>query len=155
MRRHQRTPEPVTAVDEASPTAVVTANSKEQSDDFAELRTLISPTQTVQILDRFAVWLFSSTAIVGTLGAGLGVTGLNHLGAAGRRTFAIAVVCVSVALALAVLARIPFPMKVNRYSFESLRIAHERAAKFRFKVLLFAGALFAAALILAGLSPIV
>jgi hypothetical protein len=143
--------------EETEPDAVpaISANSKEQSDDYAELRKLISPTQTVQILDRFAIWLFSSTAIVGTLGAGFGATGLNHLGKDGKHLFALAVVCVSLSLALALLARIPFPLHVNRYSFDSLKAAHERAAKCRFWALLFAGLLFAVALILAGLSPIV
>lgn len=127
--------------------------SKEEVADYEELRRLYSPSETVRILDQFAIWLFASTAIVGGLGAGFGVTGLNHLHRTGKGLFVAAIVSLSVSLALAAFARTPFRVRVNRYRISDLRAAHERVAIVRFWLLFLAAVLFACALMLAGLAP--
>lgn len=127
----------------------------EEIADYAELRALIRPTQSVEILDRFALWLFGATAIVGTLGAGFSIDGTSHLNGAARVVFGGAIVFLTVALVLALLARLPLPVQVNRYSLEDLQRAHRKVVRLRFRLVLGAGLLFAAALLLAGLTSVV
>jgi hypothetical protein len=129
--------------------------SKEEAEDLAELRRVISPTETLSVLDEFARWLFASTATVGTVGAGIGLTGAADLDDGGRWLFAVAVACVAISLALACLARVPRRLDVNRYSRESLDSALSELAKRRGNLLYAAGILFAAALLLAGIAPLV
>jgi hypothetical protein len=104
-------------------------------EDYHRLRTLLAPSVSLEILDNFAKWLFTLTGVVAALGAGLGVTGANHL---------------SISLALAALARLPLPVRVGPYS----RVALQRGLSYvkwtRFLLLLAAALLFAAGLALAG-----
>jgi hypothetical protein len=68
--------------------------------------------------------------------------------------FAWAVALVGVSLALAALARLPLRIRVNRYSDESLSTHVARVVSVRGLLLGLAALLFAAGLILAGLSPL-
>jgi hypothetical protein len=122
--------------------------------DYEQLRNLVSPEKSLALLDDFAKWLFAIAAVVGTLGTSFGVSNANDLTGAGRRLFAWAVACIGVSLALAALARLPVPRRVNRYSPPSLEAHTSFAVKLRGGLLLAAGVLFAGALILAGLSPL-
>lgn len=128
--------------------------SQEFSQDFDELRSLLRPSESVKVLDEFSRWLFATTAVVGTLGAAFGISGLNDLSGTGKRLFATAVLCLGVSLALAALARAPRKVFVNRYSLESMQDTLGRLVKFRQRVLTGAALLFAAALVLAGLAPL-
>jgi len=98
--------------------------------------------------------MFAGTAIVGTLGGAFGVSGLGPLQGTGKNVFAAALVCVALALAAAVVARVPYRMVVNRWSLESLEEGFEKMVTFRFRALVTAGGLFALAIILAGLAPL-
>ena len=131
-----------------------TAVSAEEMADYEQLRKLVSPEQSLAVLDDFAKWLFAATAIFGALGTSFGVSGANDLTGSGRTMFAWAVAIVGVSLALAALARLPVPRRVNRYSDVSLQDHVAFAMKLRGGLLLSAGLLFAAALVLAGLSPL-
>jgi hypothetical protein len=79
----------------------------EELEDYAELRRLVSPRVSLELLDSFAKWLFAVAAVVGTLATSFGVSQANDLTGSGRRIFAWAVVCVGLSLALAALARPP------------------------------------------------
>ena len=122
----------------------------EELEDYAQLRTLISPRVSLNLLDNFAKWLFTLTGSVGALGAGLGVTGANRLSDDGERVFATAIVLVSLALALAAVARLPLPVSGSRYSRVALDKALRRILWVRFALLTLAALLFAAGLALAG-----
>jgi hypothetical protein len=105
-------------------------------------------------LDDFAKWLFGIAAAVGTLGASFGVSNANDLSGAGRRFFAWAVAAIGVSLALAAFARLPLPIRVNRYSDVSLAKNVGTVIKVQGGLLFAAAVLFALGLVLAGLSPL-
>ena len=130
------------------------ALSAEEIADYEQLRGLVSPGKSLALLDDFAKWLFATAAVVGTLGASFGVSSANALHGTGKSMFAYAVACVGVSLALAALARLPLPIRVNRYSDVSLAKYVALVAKVRGRLLLCAALLFAAGLVLAGLSPL-
>lgn len=122
--------------------------------DYEQLRSLVSPEKSLALLDNFAKWLFVVAAAVGTLGASFGVSSANDLGGTGRRMFAWAVAAVGLSLALAAFARLPLPIRVNRYSDKSLASAVGLVVIVRGALLFVAAALFASGLVLAGLSPL-
>jgi hypothetical protein len=142
------------AVAEESPQGRSFALSKEELEDVTELRLLLSPSETVRVLDDFARWVFASTAVVGTLAAGFGLSGLDDLSERGRNVFAAAVMSVAMSLVLATLARIPKRLDVNRFSPESMQDALRQMVVLRGRLLAGAGILFAVALLLAGLAPV-
>jgi hypothetical protein len=130
------------------------ALSRDELADYEQLRKLISPKTSLDLLDGFAKWVFSAAAIVGTLGAGFGVSGANDLQGTGRTTFAWAVACLGFSLALAALARLPLPSRVNRYSEVSLARHLEHVLIVRGSLLAVSACCLAFGLILAGLSPL-
>jgi hypothetical protein len=128
--------------------------SAEEIADYEQLRRLVSPEQSLALLDSFAKWLFAVAAVVGSLGTSFGVSDANHLGGTGRTMFATAVAVVGGSLALAALARLPLPKRVNRYSTVSLAEHVAFVVKIRGCLLLVAAMLFSSGLVLAGLSPL-
>jgi hypothetical protein len=130
------------------------ALSADEKADYEQLRKLVSPEQSLAVLDDFAKWLFVIAATFGALGASFGVSGANDLTGTGRRMFAWAVASVGVSLAFAALARLPVPKRVNRYSDVSLAGYVAFVVMLRGALLLCAGLLFAIALVVAGLSPL-
>jgi hypothetical protein len=145
----------------SSPAARDTATSTEppalapdELADYEQLRGLISPEKSLALLDDFAKWLFVIAAVVGTLGTSFGISKANDLTGTGRTMFAWAVALVGGSLALAVLARLPVPKRVNRYSPSSMQAHVVFATRLRGGLLLVAGLLLALALVLAGLSPL-
>jgi hypothetical protein len=130
------------------------ALSAEEIADYEQLRKLVSPEQSLAVLDDFAKWLFVIAATFGALGTSFGVSNANDLTGTGRKMFAWAVASVGVSLALAALARLPVRRRVNRYSDVSLQAHVAFAVSLRGGLLLCAGLLFAAALVVAGLSPL-
>lgn len=132
--------------EESPPTAL----QPEEIEDYHQLRDLLNPKVSLEVLDNFAKWLFTLTAAAGSLGAGLGVTGANSLSDKGRDLFAIAVVLIAVSLALAALACLPLPVRGNRYSRVSLRRGLAYVIWTRFVLVGAAALLFASGLALAG-----
>jgi hypothetical protein len=128
--------------------------SAEELADYEQLRGLVSPEKGLALLDDFAKWLFVIAAAVGTLGASFGVSNANDLTGSGRTLFAWAVALVGFSLALAALARLPLPIRVNRYSDVSLSRNVSRLVQVRGILLIVAALLFATGLVLAGLSPL-
>jgi hypothetical protein len=119
-------------------------------EDYDQLRRLFAPGVSLGVLDNFAKWLFTLTGVAAALGAGLGVTGANHLSHDGRHLFAKAVVLISISLALAALARLPLPVRAKRYSPASMRRRLGCLLWVRFFLLFGAAVLFATGLALAG-----
>jgi hypothetical protein len=124
--------------------------SSEELEEYAELRSLLSPKVSLGLLDDFAKWLFALAGTVGAIGAGFGVTGLVSLNASGKSLYADAVLCVAISLALAALSRLPLPVEVNRYSPISMKRAVTRLVLIRFVLLSAAAVGFATGIALAG-----
>ena len=122
----------------------------EELEDYAELRRLISPRVSLELLDSFAKWLFTLTGVVAALGAGLGVTGASRLSPDGERLFAWAIVLIALSLALAALARLPLPIFGSRYSRVGMLRGLRVLLWTRFVLLALAALLFAAGLAVAG-----
>ena len=122
--------------------------------DYEQLRSLISPEKSLALLDDFAKWLFVAAAAVGTLGASFGASTANDLEGTGEQMFALAVALVGLSLAFAALARLPLPIRVNRYSDESMASNVRTVLKVRVVALYISAGLFASALIVAGFSPL-
>ena len=122
--------------------------------DYQQLRSLVSPEKSLALLDDFAKWLFAIAAVVGTLGASFNVSSANDLSGRGETMFAWAVASVGLSLALAALARLPLPGRVNRYSDVSLRAHVCHVVLVRGVLLSLAALCFAAGVFLAGLSPL-
>ena len=122
--------------------------------DYEQLRELISPATSLALLDDFAKWLFVIAAIVGTLGTSFGLSKANDLSGSGRAMFGVAVALVGLSLALASVARLPVPGRVNRYSPVSMEAHVARVVTLRGRLLFVAALLFAAALVLAGLASL-
>jgi hypothetical protein len=129
--------------------------SAEEVADYEQLRGLVSPEKSLALLDDFAKWLFAIAATVGTLGASFGVSNANELKGDGKTVFAVAVAAVGVSLALTALARLPLRIGVNRYSDVDLAKNVAWIITVRGILLGIAALLFAVALVLAGLSPLV
>ena len=129
-------------------------STPEEKEDLAQLRAAIHPEQTLQTLESFSTWMVSLAVLVGSLGSAFGVSGLGPLAGTGQKLFAAALVCLAVALALAVAARIPYRVTVNRWSLEDLDAAFAKMVKFKSYSLIGAGVLFAASLVLAALAPL-
>ena len=126
----------------------------DQVAEYEQLRKLVSREQSLALLDDFAKWLFPTAAVVGTLGASFGVSNANSLTGAGRTMFALSVAGVGISLGLAALARLPLPKRVYLYSREDMGSHIDRVVMVRGGLLIVAAALFATALVLAGLSPL-
>jgi hypothetical protein len=122
--------------------------------DYEQLRSLVSEEKDLALLDDFAKWLFVAAAAVGTLGASFGASSASDLSGTGKRMFAWAVAVVGGSLACAAFARLPLPIRVNRYSDESLAAHVGAVAKVRALSLYIAVVLFVSALILAGFAPL-
>jgi hypothetical protein len=122
--------------------------------DYEQLRKLVSREQSLALLDDFAKWLFPTAAVVGTLGASFGVSDANSLTGTGRTLFALAVAGTGLSLGRAALARLPLPKRVYLYSRESMAPHIDRVVMWRGGLLIAAAVLFAASLVVAGLSPL-
>jgi hypothetical protein len=126
----------------------------EEVADYQELRALFSPSQSLILLDNFAKWLFGLSGTVGVIGTGFGISKASDLHGTGQTLFAWAVACVAGSLALAAFARLPLPLRVNRFDSTDMRKKLQRLYVFRAGLLALSTCLFAAALILAGLVPL-
>ena len=123
--------------------------------DYEQLRRLVSREQSLALLDDFAKWLFPTAAVVGTLGASFGVSSANSLTGWGGTLFSLAVAAVGFSLGFAALARLPLPKRVNPYSRQSLASHVRLVLIVRGGLLFVAAVLLAAALVLAGISPLI
>lgn len=129
--------------------------SQEDKADFDSLRAILDPKAGLDRLDSYGKWLFASAAIVGSLGAGLSNTALSKLHGLGVWLFALAVVVFGCSLVAASRSLAPHWVEAQRSDLESLRIAVSKQFKSRRRQLAWASGLFAIALGLAAVSPLV
>jgi hypothetical protein len=129
------------------------------SADYVELlkkqRELALPGARIAAYDDFAKWLFSTITVVGTLGAAFSNVAFKNLRGCGTYLFFGAICATGISLALAVVLRTIEPKDANWYSLDDMTKKAEVALKYKRRLAWGAGACFAAAIVLAGLSPLV
>jgi hypothetical protein len=123
--------------------------------EFDSLRTVFDTKAALDRIDSYGKWLFSSAAIVGSLGAALSNTSFAKLRDAGKWTFALAVVALGMCLVAASRSLAPEWVEVSLTEVKSLRDAVNTQFRNRQRLLNAAALLFALALTLAALSPLI
>ena len=133
-------------------------NPRRMSDDEVELlkkqRELALPAARIAAYDEFAKWLFTIITVVGTLGAAFSNSAFKKPAGLGSVLFFVAVAATGLSLALAVILRSVGPGNEN---WQSLQDMFEKGqATLRVKRVLgwATGIVFAAAIVLAGISPL-
>lgn len=128
--------------------------SQEEKAEFDSLRAIFDPKTGLDRLDSYGKWLFTSAAIVGSLGAGLSNSAFSKLRSAGVWLFAFAILALGFCLVAASRSIAPHWINALLNDLASLRCAVGQQFKTRRRQLAVAAGLFAFALVLAALSPI-
>jgi len=132
-----------------------TAATAEQKAEMASLRTVFDPKAALDRVDTYGKWLFTSAAVVGSLGAGLSNAAFTKLHGPSTWLFATAVLSLGVCLIFASASLAPQWVDANYYQLDSMRGAvNKQFAKRQFR-LTSASIFFALALFLAAIAPLV
>ena len=123
--------------------------------EFDSLRAVFDTKTALDRVDSYGKWLFTSAAIVGSLGAGLSNTSFAKLRGAGIWSFALAVVALGACLVAASRSLAPQWVEVKLTDLTSLRDAANTQFRNRHRLLTAAAFFFALALTLAALSPVI
>ncbi|MGA9471737.1 MAG: hypothetical protein WBV36_04695 [Terriglobales bacterium] len=128
------------------------------SDDEVDLlkkqRELALPAARIASYDEFAKWLFTIITVVGTLGAAFSNTALKKLCGVGAILFFLAIAATGLSLALAVILRCVEPEDANWQSLPDMLEKGRAALKSKRYLAWASGIWFAAAIVLAGVSPL-
>jgi hypothetical protein len=127
--------------------------SQDEVDLLKKYRDIVMPANRLAGYDEFAKWLFTLTAVIGTLGAAFSSAALKGLSGDGVKAFFLAVSATAVSLALAVIQRSIDIPKPNWQNLDDMIQKTEVALRIKRILAWFAGSFFAAAIILAGLAP--
>lgn len=127
--------------------------SQDEVDLLKKYRDIVMPANRLAGYDEFAKWLFTLTAVIGTLGAAFSSTALKGLSGDGVKAFFLAVSATAVSLALAVIQRSIDIPKPNWQNLDDMIQKTEVALRIKRILAWFAGSFFAVAIILAGLAP--
>jgi len=117
-------------------------------------RDIVMPAARLAGYDDFAKWLFTITAVIGTLGAAFSNSALKALRGPGVTVFFLAIVATGLSLALAVIQRSVDIPKLNWQNLEDMLQKTEAALRIKRLMAWTAGTLFAFAILLAGLAPL-
>jgi len=128
--------------------------SQADQEEIKALRARLGPAKSLETIDTFAKWMFSSVAVVGTLGTAFSLLQLDSLSDNAQTLFALAVVLAGVSLTLAALVAAPQAGNYNPNSLTSMRAALTRGLRRRFYLITAAALTFATAILLASLAPI-
>lgn len=136
------------------------ANSVRQMspDEAARLvrrRDYFDPPTELDRLAASAKWFFGTAATVGTVAAGLNLLGAGRITGAGQAMFAVVLVAVGSALALATLSLTPRLSTFNPSDDDALLQALSDVVTYRARLLRIAGALFGLAFVGAGAVQVV
>jgi hypothetical protein len=128
------------------------------SDDEVELlkkqRELALPAARIAAYDEFAKWLFTIITVVGTLGAAFSNAAFKKLTGLGSVLFFVAVAATGISLALAVILRSVEPRDANWQSLQDMLEKGKAALRLKRSLGWATGICFAAAIVLAGVSPL-
>lgn len=129
--------------------------SEDEVELFKKQRELSLPSARVLALDDFAKWMFTVVTLVGTLGAAFSNSSFQKLSSAALLVFSVAIGLSGLSLALAVILRAIEPSDVNWNSLWDILNKTESTLRLKSALAWISGGLFAIALILAGLSPVI
>jgi hypothetical protein len=127
--------------------------SADEVELLKKYRDIVMPAARLAGYDEFAKWLFTITAVIGTLGAAFSNSALKGLRGGGVTAFFLAIVATALSLALAVIQRSIDVRKLNWQSLPDMLEKTEAALRVKRLLAWCAGTSFAAALLLAGLAP--
>lgn len=128
--------------------------SEAELHQLTDLQGLFNPGDALKRVDAFAKWVFASTAVVGTLGAGFSGAVFGTLSGAGKLVFGLAVLLVGGSLFAATLAIEPLWVHANLSSRDSMLAAVGENLRKRRRPIQWAAGFFASALVLAAMAPI-
>lgn len=129
--------------------------SPDEVELLKKYRDLLMPAARLAGYDDFAKWLFTLTAVIGTLGAAFSNAALKSLSGTGAVLFFLAIVATGASLALAVILRdIDVPV-ANWQSLEDMIEKAQTSLRTKRKLAWCAGISFAVAILLAGLAPLI
>jgi hypothetical protein len=137
---------------------VVVSGEKESPEErkrMEELNKYFSGLDLIRSYEDFAKWIFGSTAIIASLGAGLSNAAFANLSGCGTILFALAIFSVGVSLACAVLSLTPLwkPQRFNPNNFQQMMLVLETQLNYRRRRIQIAAIAFAIGLILAAAAP--
>lgn len=108
------------------PVTVGTALSPDEIDLYKKARDSMWPIARIATYDDFAKWLFTTIAVIGTLGAALSGTAFKVMRPAGAVVLGVSALLASIALATSVLSRASdFPPNTNWMSQEAVSNASQ------------------------------
>jgi hypothetical protein len=136
------------------PTSVGRPLSEAEVTEFETLRKVFNVEDGIKKVTDFAQWLFGGAAIVGTLGAAFSNSAFAELSGLGLWTFAAAVICVGISLVAATYAWAPKWVYPNLHSRDSMLKEVSRQFQDRRGPVRVGSFFFAAALVLAAISPL-
>jgi hypothetical protein len=137
-----------------NPPTVPVPISQDEVDLLKKYRDIVMPAARLSGYDEFAKWLFTITAVIGTLGAAFSNSALKGLRGPGVISFFLAIVATAVSLSLAVIQRSIDIPKPNWQNLEDMLQKTEAALRIKRVLAWCAGTSFAAAILLAGLAPL-
>ena len=130
--------------------------SEELEKEVQTYQSILSYEASIKKIDEFTKWIFSASSIVAALGAGFSSVYFNNLEGISILLFGISILLINFVLSLSAFAYAPIiftynPNKINilKYIIEKYLI-RRRGLQIRI-----AGILFALAILLAGLSPLI
>jgi hypothetical protein len=128
--------------------------SPDEVELLKKYRDIVMPAARLAGYDDFAKWLFTITAVIGTLGAAFSNSALKGLRGPGVTVFFLAIVATGLSLALAVIQRSVDIPKLNWQNLEDMLQKTETALRIKRLMAWSAGTSFAFAILLAGLAPL-
>jgi hypothetical protein len=137
-----------------NPPPVAVPISQDEVDLLKKYRDIVMPAARLAGYDEFAKWLFTITAVIGTLGAAFSNSALKGLRGCGVTSFFLAIVATALSLALAVIQRSIDIPKPNWQNLDDMLQKTETALRIKRVLAWCAGTSFAAAILLAGLAPL-
>ncbi|HEY0794530.1 MAG TPA: hypothetical protein VGD64_02005 [Acidisarcina sp.] len=130
------------------------ALSPDEVEILKKYRDLSMPAAQLAGLDEFAKWLFSSISVIGTLAAGFSTVAVKSFSTRSAVIFFIAISLTGLSLFLAVCLRTIQPKKANYQSLDDMLQKDGEALKWKQICAVGAGAIFALAVLVSGLSPL-
>jgi hypothetical protein len=138
-----------------SPTVTGRPLSPAEQQKLSDLQALFSPADALKRVDDFAKWIFTSIAVVGTLGAAFSNSAFGTLMGEGKVVFGIAILLVGASLFASTLALEPEWVHANPSSQSSMVSAVNENLRRRRVPIRCAAALFGLALVAAATAPLV
>jgi hypothetical protein len=130
------------------------AMSEDEVELLKKQRELALPASRIAAYDEFAKWLFTIITVVGTLGAAFSNAAFKKLAGLGSVLFFAAIAATGISLALAVILRSVEPGDANWQSLQDMLDKGKTALRLKRSLGWASGICFAAAIVLAGVSPL-